>query len=693
MAQSQTTTDQLFHVSFKCDFAAKLNPFKSNLLENESKTSGINENEKYLLDVTNLEVGLTSVLRVDPKVFYSATFEPLSKKKYNIAFFVKCDPKKLDTLRDYATSKDISGISDVQIEPQTEKPLSPPDKPNFDSNNEFFNKLFENSKPLEKVEFKGRVGERSFNAEFSPFYKEINFFLYVKIEFSWPKKDIDEILFSAQVYDKTSSNGNKARDLYGLKFYNNKTTLTHNLSGNINLGIQGKDPTLGATLGYSKASQFVEDDLTEILTQDLPYEYAARYSKNEHFKDQLIQRSLIFHWTFDSPLDEITVKNLQLRANIVSTVKQHLRKDKHKRSIFTYDFNRDFKPLAFQDVIIGGVVGYPKSGKTSLVDVLFQVTHIKPEKNLSFNDTPYLQKHKFKNVCYGKDKDGKEKYGNFSFLDTRGFYFHVPNPEDTNSSNINNNDPNNNLQALNTNLQILKRFIQGLPEGTDFSKKIPLPTEIRTENAPTHLILTVSARDLYKGIKWEHPIKKYLEFFIPTTWTDAYLKSISGTINIERIQAMSYLYHTMVKLLADSAYSGDKEKAGDNVVLIITHTDMLTNNDKVPKTILGDIRSAFTRLDVLRSVIYFGGKECEWDEQILLDHEKRVNDLLSGLPDNEDYWDYLKKKLNANKEDSHNLIEVLHISPDKCKKGAQCKHRFTEETIKTYAEILNNFLE
>jgi hypothetical protein len=111
--------------------------------------------------------------------------------------------------------------------------------------------------------------------------------------------------------------------------------------------------------------------------------------------------------------------------------------------------------------LVIGIVAFPKCEKSAFLNVLLD-RNTKREAFQLMNN-PYLHKKQFKNFQF------RDKIWDIAFLDT---------PHDQN---------------------LLDKFVQGLKEGTLFSKHIPtdnLITDIN--NRPSHLILAITARELYK---------------------------------------------------------------------------------------------------------------------------------------------------------------------------------------------------
>lgn len=285
-------------------------------------------------------------------------------------------------------------------------------------------------------------------------------------------------------------------------------------------------------------------------------------------------------------------------------------------------------------VVIGGVIGYPQSGKTSFIRAIRDNTKDSVDTSA---ETPYLYKSHFNNVFIGSDTTRRT----FSFVDTRGFYFDTDWPND---------------------LGILDLFVRGLAKNTNFSKNMDLSkVELDATNGVTHMILTIPVRDLYMGVSW-------IGSFV---W--------SGELKPQMKKFIS-LYYAMVESLVKYRYE-DKFKAKSKIGILVTHMDMLdpVQRNKARTAII----SAFKEKDIPDSFVFFGGKECEWAEADLKAHERKVAEFMKRVPEGTDYFDQLKED---NRSSSY-----LHIAETFCKREG-CQHKFTKETQEGYERLLRTFL-
>jgi len=281
-----------------------------------------------------------------------------------------------------------------------------------------------------------------------------------------------------------------------------------------------------------------------------------------------------------------------------------------------------------KNALIGGLVGFPKSGKTN---ILYQLTSF---KSIAADDTPYLQKRDFDAVMVPPIPTPRT----FSFLDTRGYFFDIDYEPDK---------------------ELLKRFVYGLPTGTNFSK-YSMPDNTDTNNALSHLVLVVNARDLYLGVTWL------------ASWF------YSPTIKQNRIEDISKLYNYMKGLLAEAKYSGDKEEAKQKIVVLVTHMDMFEQNDR--HNYIGEITSKLKSGGIPQNFIWFGQKECTWNQADIVAHEKKISDLVKRAEIlHKDYYQVL--------DEENYPPNYMEMDTRLCT-TSNCGHRFTDSTKENYSTAL-----
>jgi len=256
-------------------------------------------------------------------------------------------------------------------------------------------------------------------------------------------------------------------------------------------------------------------------------------------------------------------------------------------------------------------------------------------------DTPYLHKKQLKNFQF------KDKIWDIAFIDTRGYYF--------DSSSIHDQ-------------QLLDKFIQGLKEGTRFSKRIPTDDLVfDAKNSPTHLILAITARDVYKKSTTESKIDQSSYWF---RW-------FSTTDNLDRLTA---LYAQMIASLAKHKYSNNSLIAAGKVIVLVTHMDMIPKNQQID--FKDWIIKQFREKGIPENFILFGGKECEWNQKELEQHDDHVKKIIDSLEPDEDYFEKLKSSWE---------LHYSHHTTCRREKGS-CKHAFTKDTRDGYGDFLELIL-
>jgi hypothetical protein len=289
-------------------------------------------------------------------------------------------------------------------------------------------------------------------------------------------------------------------------------------------------------------------------------------------------------------------------------------------------------------IIIGGVSGFPRTGNTSFIGALFQFVQ---KSLLVEEETPYLYKHDFCVELPDSAPPTSVSKKEFCFIDTRGYYFSVDHKSD---------------------VDLLRYYIRGIRAHSKFSKRPEDVEQLQDQYDPrtgiTHLILPISARDIYKGVSW-------LKSWITT-----------GTIMKDRLYNFVRLYNVAKHLLAEIRYDCEELEAADKIVVLVTHMDMIPpwNRADAEK----QIRAAFGAFNVPENLIAFGAKECEWDEKTLLEHEAQLNKFLQSLGENENYYESTKSV-------------VMHVPSDRCIRP-DCQHLFTEEAKQNYMRLLQHFL-
>jgi hypothetical protein len=310
-----------------------------------------------------------------------------------------------------------------------------------------------------------------------------------------------------------------------------------------------------------------------------------------------------------------------------------LRGTEIRRCALTASFMRPRVSVSQPNVVIGGVTGWPQSGKTSFIRAIRENAM---ESIALTSETPYLFKHCFSNF---KFPNGERR--TFSYIDTPGHYFDIDSEDDK---------------------RLLGLFIKGLAERTDFRKRMNLNSlRMDPTNAVTHMILTVPARKAFNGVSW-------LGNFIWTSTPGAHLPKLVK------------LYNEMVRMLAENQH-GDTYKARSRIGVLITHMDTIEpwQREEARRTIM----SGFRKADIPENLIVFGSKECIWKEKDLKEHERKVNEFLQKVDKDRNYYDILREEKLS--------YSWFHIDDIYCQKG-NCKHKFDDDIQSNYLNLLMTFL-
>lgn len=428
--------------------------------------------------------------------------------------------------------------------------------------------------------------------------------------------------------------------IYGVdRLEQEKMTVNTGVNANAELGAAG--PLVSPKIGLGMMRNTTEEKPLYRVTlgndADVRDGAAVKFSLSKRARKNGVVVSPVLVVLFTLPRD-IAIEDVRLDSHLLffERTLNPLHRIDARRDTLTSNFRTPRASAAGPDVVIGGVIGYPQSGKTSFIKAIFESTK---EASLSSDETPYLFKHRFVNA---KLPNGDTR--SFSFIDTRGYYFDADRPQD---------------------LLLLDLFVKGLPDQTAFHQQMNL-SELQTNanNAVTHMILTVTARDAYKGV----------------SWLGSFLWSGSTTPHLQRLVK---LYYAMVASLAKNRYSGVELAAKSRVAILITHMDMIPvwQREEAKNNILSEFRKA----GVPTNFVIFGQKNCTWKETDLAAQEHTVAEFLGRAQKaGVDYFEQLKRESR-----SHGF---LHIDEHRyCQRGG-CKHTFDEETQKDYLKLLVSFL-
>jgi len=236
---------------------------------------------------------------------------------------------------------------------------------------------------------------------------------------------------------------------------------------------------------------------------------------------------------------------------------------------------------------------------------------------------------------------------------------------------------------------LLEMFVRGLPEGTILDKKI-LPTEEDHKNSPTHLVLVINARDVYKNKKEPNNNSKGSNSKGWTGWF-RWWGNDTDSSETNNIIKLTDLYKRMVDHLSKHRYKNNGIAAAGKVIVLVTHLDMIPKPDR--EQFKSWITSQFTQNGVSENFILFGEKQCDWDYNALAKHDEEVDRFLTSLSDNDNYWDKLPEW-----PDFKNTTKKLpgswwlHYGRSTTCKKEGCTHEFTKDTTDRYTKLFSVIL-
>jgi len=242
------------------------------------------------------------------------------------------------------------------------------------------------------------------------------------------------------------------------------------------VGVDGMQPSgmLSATYSHNRTSNVSESGSKSTVGPQGDMGITFSITKDEWGSRPTCTTTLIYVFNMKAPLasiDDVRQK-LLLVADFSLTFKHLLRKHVISSAI-TSGFCATHRA---DDIVVGGVVGYPKCGKTTFFNTLLQLGE--GSRKFAVTETPYLFRHHITNFMFDN------AVRNVAFIDTRGYYFDIDHPD-----------------CAAHDMNLLEKFVQGLPSETKFSKTADLNTlAMDVQNAPTHLILALTARDLYRQV-------------------------------------------------------------------------------------------------------------------------------------------------------------------------------------------------
>jgi len=335
-------------------------------------------------------------------------------------------------------------------------------------------------------------------------------------------------------------------------------------------------------------------------------------------------------------LSKLELKNVRIDSHFLIEYPRELGRLKKLEVNSVCSFGLEQNLDAREDIIIGAIVGEPRSGKTSFINAFSKLQG----KFQQVGETPYLKRHLFLNVAVTA-----QLIRSFVMLDTRGFFFDVNNT---------------------TDVEILEKFLNGLPEKTVFSRNPEIvdysTVPLDTRNRPTHVILVFNAWTFSKpAISW---------------WS--WFFGQSNNLQPNNLQHFVSLWKRVVQILS-RIHSIDEYEAKEKTFILVTHMDMIPPNERVK--IKNQIREDLVRVGVASNAIFFGAKECEWNQTTLLEYQQKISRVLEQVGQDEDAQDV-----------AETMNQPLHIPENKCVR-ANCQHLFTDDALKNFGELLTAILQ
>ncbi len=291
-------------------------------------------------------------------------------------------------------------------------------------------------------------------------------------------------------------------------------------------------------------------------------------------------------------------------------------------------------------IVIGGVVGKPRAGKTSFIKAIFSSLNI--IFSSAFEETPAVQRYNFRGVQINGSPV------TFAFVDTRGYFFNINEPK---------------------SVEILERFIQGVREGTKFEEGENFGACADTRNATSHLLLAVNARSLWVDTAYS------MWFWVNSKQQEAKAKKA------QKLEAICSLYGKLVELLAEKRYKGNTIEAKKRVYVLITHMDMIPINQNAART---SITSTLSGKGIPPNLVVFAQKTCAWNEADLSSHEDEVDKFFASVPKDVEWFKHARA-LNKDRG-------FPHITDDKCINKETCTHDYPDYVIQSFKGLLNQML-
>jgi len=390
--------------------------------------------------------------------------------------------------------------------------------------------------------------------------------------------------------------------------------------------ISATKDSIGVEFGVSKSKQFdrQEIDLSDI--SDPEFGLAACKASVKK-----IDRSVTnFEIDFYLQLKEAPKKDQVLFSYTVDCGRSH----KYRQKIPILIECAEVKSSC--QAILAGILGHPKAGKSSFVNVLNDVFD-KPVNTVGAS--PIIPTRTANYLPYQMPGDKYDRARPFELCDTTGKLFQVDNED---------------------HRRLLKVFLDGVKDGTPL---LSGELDPRTVGDPNKKI---TAAIIISSARWLLSTERPRWFF-----------------NVKKTKTLEQRMFPLCKLI-----NYVRELLGSRkVVVVITHCDMVEEDDK--ELILRGLSQGIPEDNIdgiERNFIVFGQKECVWSEKDLVDFDNKL--IRSSV-------DYLRTM--TQREMDKGIEEKLkkdrltfHIDVSLCKNKDHVHHHpFTELTKAEYLRALS----
>jgi hypothetical protein len=392
------------------------------------------------------------------------------------------------------------------------------------------------------------------------------------------------------------------------KSISGSAALSLGMNPNVTLGVGGGYKASGVNENPHHSSSEVPMQFTDQSNKtgiSLKYELLA--NTDEHVVD--------LHHIFWFSLGKLVTEQ---HLRLLSIVTEH-----HKGAILQLEKSHDLVSQAYfgmekhtvftpSNVIIGTLIGEPKVGKTSFINV---VNNLYGKTESPRTSTGGLIRYEFNGVNID------DKAYSFFILDTRGFFFDVEQQKD---------------------LVLLRSFVRGLAPKFAFSRPIDEASLVLdTSNALSHIILGVNAFSVWK----REPTKGSQTSWFSWFWSPTSPEDSQKKIHQKNLEKFYKLYEALVNILAEERYKGDKVESQKRIYILVTHLDMLELETLDSIKARDHIKTTLAGLGFPDNYIVFGEQTCKWNNEDLASYNAEVEEFFGSVKPEEDWvqkrWRYI----------------------------------------------------